>query len=105
MLWPESNYSYYALTHLEAGDMFAALREWLAGCIEEGDRVRVQRLLRKVESSIDIVVVERHPSKAGEMRGTSILPGAARRVGDSSAMTLDVDADVKHGDEERTEDH
>lgn len=37
--------------------------------------MRVERLLRRAESALDIVLVARHSSIAGEMRGTSILPG------------------------------
>lgn len=75
MLLPESSYDYCALSHLEAGDVVAALREWVAVCVEEDDRVRVERLMQRVEACVDVVLVERHPSRAGEMRGTSILPG------------------------------
>lgn len=75
MLLSESNYDYCPLTHLEAGDVVAALREWVVACVEEDDRVRVERLLHRAESSLDIVLVARHSSIAGEMRGTSILPG------------------------------
>lgn len=75
MLWPESNYHYSPLTHQEAGDVLAALWESAATSLDEQDQMRVERLLQRVEACVDIVLVERHPSRAGEMRGTSILPG------------------------------
>lgn len=87
MLLPESNYEYCPLTHLEAGDVVAALREWVTACVEEDDRLRVERLLLRAESCLDIVLVERHPSRAGEMRGTSILPGGSAG-GDSAGGGL-----------------
>lgn len=79
MLLPESNCSYSPLSHLEAGDLVAALREWVACVVEIEDQERVEKLLRKCESSLDIVLVSRHASIASE-RGTS-FEGAPRRVG------------------------
>jgi hypothetical protein len=79
VLLPESNYSYRPLDHLEAGDLVAALREWVASVVDVEDHERVEKLLRKCESSLDIVLVSRHATIASE-RGTS-FEGAPRRAG------------------------
>lgn len=75
----ESNFGYSPLTHLQAGDIVAALREHLDCVVDEEDRERVEKLLRKCESSLDIVLVSRHASIASE-RGTS-FEGGPRRAG------------------------
>jgi len=76
---PESNCRYTALSHLQAGDIVAALREYLECVVDEEDRERVEKVLRKCESSLDIVLVSRHALIASE-RGTS-FEGAPRRAG------------------------
>lgn len=82
MLLPESNFEYCPLTLLEGGDVVAALQEWVAACVvDDEDRERAEKLLRKCESSLDIVLVSRHASIASE-RGTS-FEGGPRRVGAS----------------------
>lgn len=81
MLLPESNHLYKPLSHFEAGDLVAALQEWVACVVDDEDRERVEKLLRKCESSLDIVLVSRPTSRASE-RGTS-FEGAPRRVGAS----------------------
>lgn len=75
----ESNFEYRPITHLEAGDMVAALREWVECVVEVEDRERVEKLLRNCESSLDIVLVSRPSPRASE-RGTS-FEGGPRRVG------------------------
>lgn len=76
---PESNFRYTPLCHLQAGDIVAALREYLPCVVDEEDRERVEKVLRKCESSLDIVLVSRHASIASE-RGTS-FEGGPRRAG------------------------
>lgn len=77
----DSNFIYCPISHEEAGDLVAGLREWVACVVDDEDRERVEKLLRKCESSLDVVLVSRPSSRASE-RGTS-FEGAPRRVGAS----------------------
>lgn len=77
----ESNFEFRPISHLEAGDMVAALREWVDCVMDEEDRERVGRLLRECESSLDVVLVSK-PSSRPLGRGTS-SEGDPRRVGAS----------------------
>lgn len=69
---PGPNLSYVGLDHVDAGELVSALREW---SLSVEDDERVGRLLRRLEQCIDVVLVERHPSRAGETRRRSVLPG------------------------------
>jgi molybdopterin-guanine dinucleotide biosynthesis protein len=69
----ESNCRYSPLSHLQAGDVVAALREWVEVVVEVEDRERVDKLIHRFESALDVVLVEKHFFRAGEI-GT-ILPG------------------------------
>lgn len=77
----DSNFIYCPISHEESGDLVAALREWVDGVVDEEDRDRVEKLLRKCESSLDVVLVSRPSSRASE-RGTS-SDGGPCRVGTS----------------------
>ncbi|RCT00205.1 hypothetical protein BAURA86_03226 [Brevibacterium aurantiacum] len=81
MRMAESNFDYRAISHLEAGDIVAALREWVECVVDDEDQGRVEKLLRRCESSLDIVLVSRTSSIASE-RGTS-FEGGPRRAGAS----------------------
>lgn len=73
---PDSNCVYMPLSHLEAGDLLAALREW-AGCVvEDEDRKRVENVFHKCEQSFDIVLVSRRSPMPVEPRRRSGLAGA-----------------------------
>lgn len=72
----EGNFSYRSISHLEAGDVVSALREWAECVVEDEERDRVEDLLHDCESALDVVLVSKRSSRASE-RGTS-FEGAPR---------------------------
>lgn len=69
------NLLYNGLDHDDAGELVSAVRDWLYSVVESDDRERVDRLLNRLESAVDVVLVEKRSPIAVEPGGTSGLTG------------------------------